>query len=56
MPESPRHDDALAVLMQVRAEDRARAEMAEVEQLAEEEKQSQTGSLSDLASRGCATS
>ncbi len=56
MPESPRwliskdrHDDALAVLMQVRTEDRARAEMAEVEQLAEEEEQAQTGGISDLS-------
>src|SRR5690606_30598585 len=56
MPESPRwliskerHDDALAVLMQVRTEDRARAELAEVEQLAEDEKQAQTGGISDLA-------
>ncbi|MDF3312265.1 sugar porter family MFS transporter [Rhodococcus sp. T2V] len=56
MPESPRwliskerHDDALAVLMQVRTEDRARAEMAEVEHLAEEEREAQTGGLVDLA-------
>lgn len=55
MPESPRwlisknrHNDALAVLMQVRTEDRARAEMAEVEQLAEEEAEAQTGGWADL--------
>ncbi|EWS80315.1 major facilitator transporter [Brachybacterium phenoliresistens] len=44
MPESPRwlvekrrHDEALAVLMTVRSEERARAELGEVEQVAEEE-------------------
>lgn len=56
MPESPRwlisqgrHDDALEVLMQVRNRERAEAEMAEVEHLAEEEAASQTGGWSDLA-------
>ncbi len=58
MPESPRwlvskarEDDALAVLRQVRSEERAVAEMAEVRALAEEEKESQTGGASDLAVR-----
>lgn len=56
MPESPRwlisqgrHDEALAVLMQVRTKDRALAEMAEVEVLAEEEAQASTGGWADLA-------
>ncbi|GAB48823.1 sugar porter family MFS transporter [Mobilicoccus pelagius] len=56
MPESPRwliarnrYDDALEVLMQVRSEDRARAEMREVELLAQEEKATHSGSLADLA-------
>lgn len=56
MPESPRwyiskgrHQEALDVLLQVRTEDRARAEMAEVEELAQEEEASQTGGWADLA-------
>lgn len=55
MPESPRwlisknrHDDALAVLMQVRSPERARAEMAEVEFLHEEEEQAKMGGWKDL--------
>jgi MFS transporter, SP family, major inositol transporter len=56
MPESPRwlssqdrDASALAVLKQVRSPERAEAEMAEVRALADEERQSQTGSWFDLA-------
>ena len=56
MPESPRwllshgrREEALAVLKQVRNEDRAEAEMAEVEQLAAEEAEAQSGGWADLA-------
>ena len=56
MPESPRwlisknrYQEALEVLMQVRTEDRARAEIAEVEALAEEEAESQSGGWADMA-------
>lgn len=56
MPESPRwlaskdrFADALTVLKQVRTAQRAEAEMGEVKQLALEDKQSQTGGWSDLA-------
>lgn len=56
MPESPRwlssqdrDEEALAVLEQVRTQERARAEMAEVHALAEEEKEAQTGGWADLA-------
>ena len=55
MPESPRwlianglHDEALAILKQVRTEDRAVAEIEEVELLAAEEKHTQTGGWADL--------
>jgi sugar porter (SP) family MFS transporter len=55
MPESPRwliskgrHDDALGVLLQVRSPERARAEMEEVEFLAEEEQEAHMGGWSDL--------
>lgn len=56
MPESPRwltangrYDDALAVLLQVRNEDRARAEMGEVQSLAQEEAASRSGGWADMA-------
>ncbi|WP_252189770.1 MULTISPECIES: sugar porter family MFS transporter [unclassified Rhodococcus (in: high G+C Gram-positive bacteria)] len=56
MPESPRwlmlqdrDDEALAVLLQVRSPERARAEMEEVRALAEEEKLAQTGGAADLS-------
>ena len=56
MPESPRwlaskdrFADALTVLKQVRTAQRAETEMGEVKQLAMEDKQSQTGGWSDLA-------
>lgn len=59
MPESPRwlvekgrHEDAFNVLKTVRNEDRARAELAEVEHVAEEEQeQHQTGLAAVLASK-----
>lgn len=58
MPESPRwlvlqgrDDEALEVLRQVRSEERAQAEMAEVHRLAEEEKLAKTGGATDLSVR-----
>jgi MFS transporter, SP family, major inositol transporter len=56
MPESPRwliskgrQDEALGVLLQVRDENRARAEIAEVEFLAEEEEEAHMGGWRDLS-------
>lgn len=58
MPESPRwlvaqdrDAEALDVLKQVRSEERAEAEMAEVRALAQEERAAQTGGASDLGVR-----
>ena len=59
MPESPRwliskgcYDEALSVLLQVRSQERARAEMEEVEFLAAEEEEAHLGAWSDLAVPG----
>ncbi len=56
MPESPRwlvaqgrDEEALAVLKQVRTDERAEAEMAEVRALADEEKKAKTGGATDLS-------
>lgn len=58
LPESPRwlisknrDDQALDVLKQVRSDERAVAEMREVELLAEQEEVAKTGGVSDLASK-----
>lgn len=58
LPESPRwlisknrDDQALGVLRQVRSDERAEAEMKEVELLAEQEEVAKTGGVSDLASK-----
>jgi major inositol transporter-like SP family MFS transporter len=58
LPESPRwlisknrDDKALAVLKEVRSDERAEAEMKEVELLAQQEALTKTGGVSDLASK-----
>ena len=58
LPESPRwliakdrDEQALGVLKQVRSDERAEAEMKEVEILAAQEEESKTGGVSDLASK-----
>ncbi|MCF2571696.1 sugar porter family MFS transporter [Brevibacterium sp. UCMA 11754] len=58
LPESPRwliskkrDEQALGVLKQVRSNERAEAEMREVELLAEQEEVAKTGGVSDLASK-----